>query len=162
MGRELLVIWAGRHRRRPWEDLCADFRRRIGREIPIHDRWVKIRAGGDEHARRQAEARAMAAQLPQPCWTIALDPRGEAMASEDLARELRRLNSEWPHPIAFLIGSDLGLDDELAAAARRRLSLGPMIFGHELARLMLYEQIYRGIAIRRGIKYHRQRFRPTE
>jgi len=100
----------------------------------------------------------MVAQLPDPCWTIALDPRGKALSSETLAGELRRLNAEWPHPIAFLIGSDLGLDEETAAAARQRLSFGPMVFGHELARLMLYEQIYRSIAIRHGIKYHRQRF----
>ncbi len=100
----------------------------------------------------------MAAQLPDPCWTVALDPRGKALGSEAFARELRRLEAEWPHPIAFLIGSDLGLDEELTAAARQRLSFGPMIFGHQLARLMLYEQIYRSVAIRRGIKYHRQRF----
>ena len=71
---------------------------------------------------------------------------------------MRRLADEWPHPIAFLIGSDLGLDPEIAAAARRRLSFGPMIFGHQLARLMLYEQIYRALAIERGIKYHRPAF----
>lgn len=100
----------------------------------------------------------MAAQLPDPCWTVALDPRGKALSSEAFAGELRRLETEWPHPIAFLVGSDLGLDEELAATARQRLAFGPMIFGHELARLMLYEQIYRSVAIRRGIKYHRPRF----
>ncbi|MEE8525894.1 MAG: 23S rRNA (pseudouridine(1915)-N(3))-methyltransferase RlmH [Thermoanaerobaculia bacterium] len=158
MGRKLLIVWAGRHRRRAWEDLCADYRRRIEHQIPIQDRWIKSRAAGDDRARRKAEGRAMAAQLPDPCWTVALDPRGKALGSEAFARELRRLEAEWPHPIAFLIGSDLGLDEELTAAARQRLSFGPMIFGHQLARLMLYEQIYRSVAIRRGIKYHRQRF----
>jgi len=158
LGRELLIVWAGRHRRRPWEDLCADYRRRIEHQVAVDDRWVKPRAGGGDRARRQAEGQAMAAQLPQPCWTIALDPRARTLSSEAFAGELRRLEAEWPHPVAFLIGSDLGLDEELAAAARQRLSFGPMVFGHELARLMLYEQIYRSIAIRRGIKYHRQRF----
>ncbi len=156
--RELLIVWAGRHRRRAWDDLCSEYRRRIEHEMPLRDCWIKPRASGDDRARRRAEGRAMAAQLPDPCWTIVLDPRGKAMSSEALARELQRLHSEWPHPIAFLIGSDLGLDEELAATARKRLSFGPMVFGHELARLMLYEQIYRSIAIRRGIKYHRQRF----
>ena len=46
----------------------------------------------------------------------------------------------------------------LVSLPRRRLSFGPMIFGHELARLMLYEQIYRALAIDRGIKYHRPAF----
>lgn len=96
--------------------------------------------------------------LPDPCWTIALEPRGKAMSSEALSKELRRLGDEWPHPIAFLIGSDLGLDPQVASGARQRIALGSMVFGHELARLILYEQLYRAFAIDRGIKYHRQRF----
>lgn len=157
-GRELLIVWAGRHRRRGWEDLCADYRRRIEHHVPVRDRWVKAKAAGDGPARRRAEGQAMAAALPTTCWTIALDPRGQAMSSRRLASELRRLSAEWPHPVAFLIGSDLGLDPELLDGARQRLSLGPMILGHELARLMLYEQIYRAIAMERGIKYHREPF----
>lgn len=155
-GRQLLVLWAGRHQREPWEGLCAGYRERIARHVEMSDR--RIRAAGDDRARRRAEGQAMLAALPEPCWTIALDPRGKMLTSEQLAAEMRRLADEWPHPIAFLIGSDLGLDPGLAQAARRRLSLGPMIFGHELARLMLYEQIYRAVAIDRGIKYHRAAF----
>lgn len=158
MGRELLIVWAGRHRRRSWEELCAGYRRRIERQIPVSDHWVKVRVAGDDRGRRSAEGRAIEARLPQPCWTIALDPRGRTMSSEELASELRRLAAEWPHPVAFLIGSDLGLDPETARRARRRLSLGPMVLGHELARLVLYEQIYRAIAIERGMKYHRPAF----
>lgn len=126
--------------------------------MPVSDHWVKVRIAGDDRARRSAEGRAIEARLPQPCWTIALDPRSRAMSSEELAAELRRLAAEWPHPVAFLLGSDLGLDPETARRARRRLSLGPMVLGHELARLVLYEQIYRAMAIDRGIKYHRQPF----
>ena len=158
MGRELLIVWAGRHRRRAWEELCADYRRRIERQIPVRDRWVKVRTGGDGPARRRSEGQAMAELLPDPCWTIALDPQGKTTSSEGLAREMIRLREEWPHAIAFLIGSDLGLDEQVRRRARQRIALGSMVFGHELARLILYEQIYRTIAIERGIKYHRQRF----
>ncbi len=157
MGRELLIVWAGRHRRGGWDELCADYRRRIERQQPVREAWVKVRSG-DDRARRRAEGRSILERLPDPCWTIALDPRGRMMSSEELAAELRRLAAEWPHPIAFLIGSDLGLDPETARRARHRLSLGPMVLGHQLARLVLYEQIYRAIAIDRGIKYHRQPF----
>ena len=156
-GRQLLVLWAGRHQREPWEGLCAGYRRRIAGHLEVRDQRIKARGGGDR-ARRRAEGQAMLAALPEPCWTIALDPRGKMLSSEQLAAELRRLAEEWPHPIAFLVGSELGLDREVARSARQRLSLGPMIFGHELARLMLYEQIYRAVAIERGIKYHRPAF----
>ncbi len=158
MARQLLILWAGRHQRQPWERLCADYRARIERHLAVRDQWIKVRSRGDGAARRKAEGQAMLAALPERCYPIALDPRGKPASSEDLATDLRRLADEWPHPVAFLIGSDLGLDPQLLAGVRRRLSFGPMTFGHELARLVLYEQIYRAISIDRGIKYHRPAF----
>lgn len=158
MSREILILWAGRHRRETWEELCADYRRRIVRVVPVRDEMVKVRRSGDGPARRKAEGRALVAALPDPCWTVALDPRGKTASSAELADKLRRLGEEWPHAVVFVIGSDLGLDPVLLEAARERLSLGPMVFGHELARLVLYEQLYRAICIQRGIKYYRQPF----
>lgn len=158
MARQLLVVWAGRHQREPWERLCSDYRGRIARHVPIRDQWVKTRGSGSDRARRRDEGKALLAALPEPCWMIALDPRGKMASSEALAIEVRRLTDEWPHPVAFVIGSDLGLDSVVTARARRRLSFGPMTLGHDLARLVLYEQIYRAISIDRGIKYHRPAF----
>lgn len=77
------------------------------------------------------------------------------MSSEAFAARLATLRDTFPHPVAFLIGSDLGLAPEVLEAADLRLALGPMTFGHELARLVLYEQLYRAAAIEGGIKYHR-------
>lgn len=158
VARQMRILWAGQHQRKPWEHLCEDYRSRIQRYAPIRDQWIKARSKGGDLARRKAEGEAMLAALPDPCWTIALDPRGKTSSSEELAVELRRLADEWPHPIVFLIGSDLGLAEKVVQGARRRLSFGPMILGHELARLVLYEQIYRAISIDRGIKYHRSAF----
>ncbi len=157
MAREFLILWAGRHQRAPWEALCDDYRSRISRFAALRDQRIKVRAGSDA-ARRRAEGKALLAALPEPCWTIALDAGGKMLSSEALAAEVRRLTDEWPHPVAFLIGSELGLDAEVGRRARRRLSLGPMILGHQLARLVLYEQLYRAISINRGIKYHRPAF----
>ncbi|HEX5757635.1 MAG TPA: 23S rRNA (pseudouridine(1915)-N(3))-methyltransferase RlmH [Thermoanaerobaculia bacterium] len=155
MGRELLVVWAGRHQRSSWEELCAGYRRRIARLAPIRDLPVRARGGAGDPQRRRAEAEALLAALPDPCWPVALDPAGEALGSADLARRLARLRGEWPHPVAFLIGSDLGLDPAAAAAARWRLSLGPLTLSHELARLVLYEQLFRALSIEAGMGYHR-------
>ncbi len=151
----MMILWAGRHRRAPWESLCAEYRARIQRHVAVRDQQIKCRQAGSDPARRRAEGRALKAALPEPCWTIALDARGKMLSSEGLAAEIQRLEAEWPHPVAFLIGSELGLDPEVAGRARRRLSFGPMILGHHLARLVLYEQLYRAISINRGGKYHR-------
>ncbi len=158
MARELLILWAGRHRRAPWESLCDEYQSRIERYTALRDQRIKVRAGGSDSVQRRAEGKALLAALPEPCWTIALDVRGKTSSSEALATEIRRLRDEWPHPVAFVIGSEVGLDLEVTRRARRRLSLGPMILGHQLARLVLYEQLYRAISIDRGIKYHRPAF----
>lgn len=155
MSRAIHILWAGRHKRAAWEALYEDYRSRITRNVKVLDRPIKAKTGSDDPARLRAEGKALLAALPQPCWTVALDERGKHMSSPELARWLRELWRQWPHPVAFVIGSDLGLDPSVTRAARLRLSLGPMTFGHELARLVLYEQLYRASAIERGINYHR-------
>jgi 23S rRNA (pseudouridine1915-N3)-methyltransferase len=153
--KDLLVVWAGRHRRRGWEELCADYRERIRRRVALREVAVRAKRPGEGAARRRAEGAALLAALPEPCWTIALDRGGEALSSEALAAELDRLRREWPHPVAFLIGSDAGLDRAVLARARRVLSFGPITLSHELARLVLYEQLYRALDIAAGGRYHK-------
>jgi 23S rRNA (pseudouridine1915-N3)-methyltransferase len=155
LARELLVVWAGRHQRSSWEELCAGYRRRIARLAPVRDLPVRARGGADDPQRLRAEGEALLAALPDPCWPVALDALGEVLDSPTLARRLARLREEWPHPVAFLIGSDLGLDPAVVAAARWRLSLGPLTLSHELARLVLYEQLFRSLSIEAGLSYHR-------
>ena len=96
------------------------------------------------------------AAVPDPAWVVALDRTGRGRSSEELAAWLARLRADWPHPVAFVIGSDLGLAKEVLENARERISLGPLTLPHELARLVLYEQLYRALCIEAGIKYHRQ------
>ncbi|MBV8203160.1 MAG: 23S rRNA (pseudouridine(1915)-N(3))-methyltransferase RlmH [Acidobacteria bacterium] len=156
MSRELVVLWAGRHQRSGWEELCASYRRRIERLAPVRDLPVRARVGPDDPQRQRAEMQALLAALPQPSFPVALDGRGDALSSAALAERLGRLRGEWPHAVAFLIGSDLGLDAGLLAQARWVLSLGPLTLSHELARVVLYEQLYRALSIGAGMSYHRE------
>lgn len=155
MPREVLVAWVGRHRRDAWEAMCAHYRERIGRWVRIEDRPIRVRIAGEGAVRLEAEAEAVRAALPDPCWRLALRRRARPLTSEALARRLAKLFAEWPHPVAFVIGSDLGLAASLASEAQESLSLGPLTLPHELARLVLYEQLYRALSINAGIKYHR-------
>ncbi len=156
MGRELVIAWAGRHHRSNWEEICADYRRRIVRWVPVRDVPVRSRAAADDPQRLRSEGQALLAAVPDPVWVVALDSRGEMADSSQLAERLARLRGEWPHPIAFLIGSDLGLDGAVLAAARWTLSLGRLTLSHELARTVLYEQLYRALTIEAGMSYHRE------
>ncbi len=156
MGRELVVLWAGRHQRSNWEEICESYRKRIARLATVRDVPVRARAAADDPQRLKAEGQALLAALPAPAWAFALDSRGEKLTSELFAERLARLKEEWAHPVAFLIGSDLGLDRAVLDAARAVLSLGPLTLSHELARVVLYEQLFRALSIEAGMSYHRE------
>ncbi len=156
MARELVIVWAGRHHRSGWEEICTDYRRRIVRWVPARDVPVRARAAADDPQRQRIEGQALLAAIPDPVWIVALDSRGEMPDSGQLAERLARLRNEWPHPIAFIIGSDVGLDRAVLDAARWTLSLGRLTLSHELARVVLYEQLYRVLTIEAGMSYHRE------
>ena len=175
MARELVVAWIGRTRE-PWESLVADYRTRISRYTPIRDlvirpSTVKSAQGagkkaarskksassqGEDRNRLRAEAEALRSIVPDRSLTVVLDRRGKQMDSLALADWLSSTRRDWPQPIAFLLGSDLGLDPEIRKSARIRVSLGPLTLPHELARLVLYEQLYRALSIEAGSQYHRR------
>jgi 23S rRNA (pseudouridine1915-N3)-methyltransferase len=156
VARELVVVWAGRHQRSNWEEICASYRKRIARLAAVRDVPVRARAAPDDPQRLKAEGAALLAAVPPSAWTFALDSRGEMLSSEQLAARLSRLKEEWPHPVAFLIGSDLGLDRAVLDGARAVLSFGPLTLSHELARVVLYEQLFRALSIEAGMSYHRE------
>lgn len=154
-GRELIVAWVGRHRRGHWEAVCERYRERIGRVMAVRDLPVRSRSRDDGERRLEAEADDLRAALPDPCWLVVLDRRGKMTSSEAFSAKLARTWREWPHPIAFVIGSDLGVAKSLRAEARWVLSFSPMTFPHELARVLLYEQLYRAASLEAGTGYHR-------
>ena len=155
MGRSFHVVWLGRRRRDEWESLCDDYQKRIARFVSFHEQVLRPRPELETAARLEAETRAVRNALPERALVVAVDRGGRAVSSTDLARQVTRWLDEWPHPIVFILGSDLGLAPTLVEEARFRLSLGPLTLPHQLARLVLYEQLYRALCVRGGIKYHR-------
>jgi 23S rRNA (pseudouridine1915-N3)-methyltransferase len=156
VARELVILWAGRHHRSGWEEICTTYRRKISPMATIRDVPIKVKAASNDPQRLRVEGQALLAALPRPSWAIALDSRGEIVDSTQLAERLTRIKAEWPHPVVFVIGSDLGLDPAVLAEARWTLSLGRLTFSHELARAVLYEQLFRTLTIEAGMSYHRE------
>ena len=152
--RELIVAWTGRPRAGPWEELCGEYRGRIAHFLPVRDLPLRP-APGEGAERLAAEAAGLRRALPAPCRQVVLDRRGRALSSPQLADWLQAQRDGWPHALAFLLGSDLGLDESLRAEADLALSLGPLTLPHQLARLVLYEQLYRALSLAAGMKYHR-------
>jgi 23S rRNA (pseudouridine1915-N3)-methyltransferase len=85
---------------------------------------------------------------------VLLDSRGKQLSSEELAGFLREHLDRSPAPLVFAIGAADGFSDELRRKADLVLSLGKMTLAHELARVVLLEQVYRAFTILKGHPYH--------
>jgi 23S rRNA (pseudouridine1915-N3)-methyltransferase len=109
--------------------------------------------GRSAEAIRRAEGERLLARM-QGRTVIACDERGETMTSVDFARRLRELQ-ESASDVEFVIGGAFGLDQSVRDRASKLLSLAPWTLSHELARLVLAEQLYRAGTIVRGEPYHK-------
>lgn len=153
---KLLILSVGTPERGPEKALVEDYAARIRKfGIALDLRWVKeVRPSSrfTEDHRREREARALAEALPRGARTIALSPGPASTTSDQLARRLER----WATPLAaFVIGGPAGLDPAFVRDADATLSLSAMTFPHELARVVLVEQLYRAVTILRRVPYHR-------
>ncbi len=108
---------------------------------------VELRDGGMER-----EAAAIGAALLPQERLVVLSEEGQTFTSTAFASALEGSGSER---LAFVIGGADGLDPALKARASWRLSLSPMTFPHDVARLLLLEQLYRALSIQQGGPYHR-------
>jgi 23S rRNA (pseudouridine1915-N3)-methyltransferase len=109
--------------------------------------------GRGEDRARSLEAERLRARLLPRAVTVALDPAGRAPASSEAFAAWLARRMEQPRPLAFLLGGALGLDPGLVAEADERLSLGPLTMPHQLARVVLAEQLYRALCITSGHPY---------
>ena len=92
--------------------------------------------------------------VPQNSWLCVLDVSGEALSSEEFAKKIAALNLNGISHLTFAIGGAFGLSEELRRAAEFRLSLSKMTLTHQMARLVLVEQIYRAFKLNRNEPYH--------
>jgi len=102
---------------------------------------------------KSREGERLRAALPPRAYVAALDPRGREYTTEEFAAWLARREEEG-RPLVFLLGGHLGLDEATLAAAQERLALSRLTLTHELARLVLLEQLYRAKTILTGHPYH--------
>jgi 23S rRNA (pseudouridine1915-N3)-methyltransferase len=92
--------------------------------------------------------------LQKEDFLVLLDERGKQLTSEDVAAFIQLRGNESAKNIIFLIGGAYGVSEELMQRANYIWSLSPLVFPHQLVRLILAEQIYRACSINRNEKYH--------
>lgn len=158
---KLQVIAAGRLKPGPEKSLAEDYLTRaqgLGRKCGIARIGVtefNESQASSAPARMAEESRVIAGALAPKCFTIVLDERGKALASEAFADLLRRHLDGGTPDMAFLIGGPDGHAPDLRESAGLLMSFGPMTWPHRLVRVMLFEQLYRAVTIIAGHPYHR-------
>ena len=103
---------------------------------------------------RGQSARLLGA-IPDRGTVVVLDERGQPLDSLKFARWLEGLTIHSPHGIHFVVGGDVGLDETIKRRADVLLSLSAMTLPHQIARVVLLEQIYRACTLMRNIRYHK-------
>jgi 23S rRNA (pseudouridine1915-N3)-methyltransferase len=103
----------------------------------------------------RADSERLLAAIPVKGHVVALDERGRSIDSLKFAKWLERLTIDQPHGLIFVMGGDVGLDQSVRQRADDVLSLSAMTLPHQLARVVLLEQIYRACTLMRNIPYHK-------
>lgn len=143
---KLKIAWIGKTKNPAIQSLTNDYVKRISRYadvegLPLSDESALLKLREKSNSR--------------PAHTLVLlDSRGKSFSSEELARFLQDHQDRNPHPLVLAIGPADGFSDEARKAASGVISLGKMTLAHELARVVLLEQVYRAFTILKGHPYH--------
>jgi 23S rRNA (pseudouridine1915-N3)-methyltransferase len=140
---KLFVIAEGRIKERELRAVANDYLGRLARYVKCDEIETKDAAG-------------LAKAIPDGAFVVALEVDGERISSSELSTRLERWGARGKGHVAFLIGGAEGIPSALSAKADVRLSLSTFTFPHRLARVMLFEQLYRSMTLLRGEPYARE------
>ncbi len=147
----------GKTKERYIEEGINDFYTRLCHYVSLEIKHIRIKHSRGLTAVQQIESECMLldASLSPGSYRIALDGGGRSMSSEELSECITNLENQGVKKVSFIIGGPLGLADIILQKADLVLSLSKMTFTHDLARLLLMEQLYRAFTIKAGEKYHK-------
>ena len=143
---KLTVAWIGRSRDPAINSLSADYLQRIARYIPVEPAELS-----GETALLKMTEKSRGRTAPH---LVLLDSRGRQLTSEELAELLQQKQDSGLQSLIFAIGPADGFSDGARRQANSVVSLGKMTLAHDLARLVLLEQLYRAFTILKGHPYH--------
>lgn len=155
------LLTVGKLKENYLREACAEYAKRLGAfcklqvveveeyRLPQNPSPAQIEAG------LAAEGAVLLQKIPAGSFMIALCIEGKMLTSEKLAQQIETLAQTGASRLVFVIGGSHGLWQELKAKADLQLSMSPMTFPHQLARVMLLEQLYRAMSISAGTKYHK-------
>jgi 23S rRNA (pseudouridine1915-N3)-methyltransferase len=151
----LRFIWVGKTRNEPLRGLAEEYLKRLSRFVRCE--ITELRESGAQNAQEgiEEEGKRIISALRTDALTILMDVGGREWSSHELAREVDRWQNAGVKEVSFVIGGHNGVSDSVAAKADAKWSLSRLTFTHEMARVLLLEQVYRAYTIINGLPYQK-------
>lgn len=155
---QITLIVVGKLKERYWHDACAEYIKRLSalakiavRELPDID---PTRAGGVACA-IQKESESILGVMPDNAYRVLFDVQGKLVSSEDIATLISAQQVHGRSHFVFVVGGSYGVNEQVKQAVDARISLGRITLPHNLARVVVLEQLYRAHRIMAGAPYHK-------
>lgn len=158
---KITVIAVGKIKEKYYRDAVAEYAKRLSKYcrfevVEVEDEKTPDKAGEAlEEQIREKEAERILRQIKPDAYVVTLEIGGKKTDSVAFARQMERLATYGQSHIQFIIGGSLGLHKKVSERADEKLSFSDLTFPHQLMRVILSEQIYRGYRIINGEPYHK-------
>lgn len=155
------IIAVGKIKEKYIKEGISEFSKRLSRYCSLDIVEVSDEKAPENLSKRQMEevkkkeGEKILKKIPSSAYVISLVIDGKKLSSEDLAENISNLMVNGNNDICFIIGGSLGLSDHIINRSDFKISFSKMTFPHQLMRLILLEQVYRGFRIMKGEPYHK-------
>jgi 23S rRNA (pseudouridine1915-N3)-methyltransferase len=149
------MIWPGKTKNSHLRALIEDYQQRISHFSRCDITELRETRSREDDAGIDREAKRITDALLKADVTVLLDPQGQEWSSEQLARQVQNWENRGVRTVAFVVGGPDGVSEGLKKQVDKLWSLSKLTFTHEMARVMLLEQVYRAFAIIHRLPYAR-------
>ncbi|MFZ0139236.1 MAG: 23S rRNA (pseudouridine(1915)-N(3))-methyltransferase RlmH [Candidatus Sulfotelmatobacter sp.] len=151
---KIKIAWMGKTKEPAIQSLTDEYLKRISRYVPVEGLALRDEAALLQMCGRTPVAKTSKTKSVAKSTLALMDSRGKQFSSEEFARFLGDYQDRNPLPLVFAVGSADGFSQAARGAAQHTISFGKMTLPHELARVVLLEQVYRAFTILKGHPYH--------
>ena len=152
----LKLLWVGKTQEAWVKAGIEEYAGRVRRYCPLEILEAREEKGAQATVMRERECERLAKLIPKGGKLVVLDERGEGMTSPELAAFLSKARDGGTSDLVFAIGGAFGFTDGFRGQAFKAISLSRMTLTHQMVRVFLLEQIYRGFSIMNGEPYHHE------
>ena len=148
------VIWPGKTKDARLKSLIDDYSDRLSHFVRFEVTELREESRSNK-AGIDKDSRSISDRLSNGAVTVLLDPEGSNWSSPELADQIQRWENLGTKEVAFIVGGPHGVSPELAARVQQRWSLSRLTLTHEIARVVLLEQLYRAYTMIHGLPYQK-------